>query len=90
MMSYSKVIDKIGHVPHYREFICGECGTKQSAYSLLIQTNCQKCNARVKLRGYGALGSEVEDVIDAVLAWIGKGEKLEQALLRKKEIDADD
>lgn len=89
-MSYSKVIEEIENLPHFKEFVCPKCGVKQRAFILRIQADCQACKTRVKLRGYGAIGSEIEDVIDSVLAWIGDGEVLEEALLRKKEITQDE
>lgn len=86
-MAYSDVIDAIENLPHYREFTCPNCGKTQKVYSLLIQADCQVCGTRVKLRGYGAIGTEVEDVIDTVLLWLGKNEDFSNALQRKQEID---
>jgi hypothetical protein len=66
------------------------CGKTQRVYSLLMQTNCHECGTRIKLRGYGAIGSEVEDVIDAVLLWLGENKDLANALQRKQEIDSEE
>jgi hypothetical protein len=83
------VIEDITNLPHYREFICNQCGHKQRAYSLVVQTHCENCKTTLKLRGYAAIGSEVEDVIDAVLAWLGQGDELELAMQRKRIVDMD-
>ncbi|MHC1730422.1 MAG: hypothetical protein AB9888_00090 [Bacteroidales bacterium] len=89
-MAYSDVIDAIEKLPRYREFICPNCGKAQKAYSLIIQTNCQACGTRMKLRGYGAIGTEVEDVIDTVLLWLGENEDFSNALQRKQELDSEE
>jgi hypothetical protein len=87
-MSYTAVLEDIEELPHYREFFCRHCGHKQNVYILTIQSECENCKTRSKLRRYTALGAEIEDVIDAVLAWIGEGDDLAQAMKRKKEIDS--
>lgn len=87
-MSYTNVIKDIENLPHYREYVCKQCGHQQQIYSLFIQANCEKCGTQVKLRGYASIGSEIEDVIDAVLEWLGKGKEFELALKRKQEIDS--
>lgn len=87
-MSFTKVIEEIENLPHYREYICKHCGHRQKIYSLTIQTKCGICGKPTKLRGFGSLGSEVEDVIDAVLAWLGTGDEFELAMKRKQVIDS--
>ena len=87
-MSYADVIECIENLPRFRTFTCKQCGNEQQVYSLLIHANCQKCQARVKLRGYASLGSEIEDVLDAALAWLGRGDEFELAMERKRVIDS--
>lgn len=87
-MSYSETIEDIKKLPHYREYTCKVCGHKQKAYILLIQANCENCGTRTKLRSYAAIGSEVEDVIDTVLDWLGTGSDLEDAMKWKQVIDS--
>jgi hypothetical protein len=41
----------------------------------------------VKLRRYAAT-PEIEDVIDAVLSWLGQGREFELAMERKRVIDS--
>lgn len=86
-MSYTTTIEDIQKLPHYREYTCHNCGHKQKAYILSIYRECENCGIRSKLRRYASFGAEVEDIVDIVLEWLGKGEDLEQALLRKQEID---
>jgi len=88
-MSYQDVNDAIEGLPHFREFTCLRCGHIQGAYVLTINAKCKKCGETVKLRGFAAVGSEVEDVVDQVLAWLGKGDVLDLALDRKKELEQD-
>lgn len=86
-MSYSEVIEDIRTLPHYREFTCGRCGHKQEVYSLVVQSRCERCDAPAKLRRYSA-APEIEDVIDVVLDWLGKGKGFELAMERKQLIDS--
>ncbi len=79
--------EALENLPHYREFTCPMCGHKQEVYILLIHINCEQCNFRGKLRGHGSIGTEIEDVIDAVLGWIGTGKEFELAMERKRAID---
>jgi len=86
-MSYSKTIEDIQKLPHYREYTCRKCGHEQKVYILVIQANCEKCGSRSKLRGYASIGSEVEDVVAAALNWLGRGKELDDALKWKQDID---
>jgi ribosomal protein S27E len=87
-MSYTDVINEIKNLPHYRKYTCVQCGHSQQIYALLIQASCEKCGRQTKLRGYAALGSEVEDVIDAVLVWLGTGDEFKAAVEGKQIIDS--
>ena len=87
-MSYTEVIQRIEKLRPYRDFICEKCGHKQQVYTLTIQSSCDKCGLKVKHRGYAAIGSEIEDVVDAVLEWLGQGDELKLAMQRKNEIDS--
>ena len=79
-MSYWSVMQEIEALPHYREYVCLKCNHKQNALVLLIQHNCENCGERYKMRSYGSIGTEVEDVIDSVLDWMGEGEILEEIM----------
>lgn len=85
MLSYWDVIKEIEKLPHYREYVCHKCDYKQKVFILLIQKNCENCGIRTKLRSYGSIGSEIEDVLDTVLEWMGKGEEFND-LIKWKQI----
>lgn len=89
-MSYAKIIEEIQKLPRYYEYTCSKCGHTQKVYALLIHGKCEQCGTEYKFRGVGSIGTEIEDVIDAVLAWLGKGSELEDALKRKQVIDSED
>jgi len=86
-MSFASLIEMINKLPHERAFICPKCGRRDAVNVLSIYTDCPQCSTRQKLRGYGAVGGEVEDVIDAVLKWMGSGASLDAAMKRKEELD---
>lgn len=87
IMTYTETIEDIQNLPHYREYSCPNCGYKQKAYILEIQRNCEKCGSRSKLRRFASIGAEIEDVVDAVFDWMGKGKDFENALRIKQEMD---
>lgn len=87
-MSYTQIIKKIEELPHYREYKCNKCGHIQKIFILAIQTECQKCGTRSKMRRYSAIGSEIEDVLDAVLVWMGTGKEFDDVMNWKKLIDS--
>lgn len=87
-MSHITIIEDIQNLPHYREYRCGNCGHQQKAFVLMIQKECEKCGVRGKLRGFAAIGTEVEDVIDTVLDWLGDGVEFEDAMKWKRVIDS--
>jgi len=88
-MSYTDSISDIENLPHYREYTCSQCGHKQRAYILWIQRECENCGVRSKLRGIASIGSEIEDVIDSVLIWLGSGADFELAMKWKAMIDSE-
>ena len=87
-MSYINVIKDIENLPHYRMVTCSECGYVQKVHTLVIHGSCTECGVRRKYRGHASMGSEIEDVIDTVLAWIGQGERLTLVMERKQTIDS--
>lgn len=87
IMSYLKVINCIQELPRYRSYTCKQCGCDQQVYILQIHGECDQCGTRYKVRGFESFGSEIEDVIDVVLEWIGQGETLSDALKRKEQLE---
>ncbi|MGC9397240.1 MAG: hypothetical protein ACP5J4_20535 [Anaerolineae bacterium] len=87
-MSYLNIIEEISALPRYREYTCSKCGYTQKVYIQIIHGECKQCGTKYKLRGIAPIGSEVEDVIDTVLEWLGQGIEFEEALKWKKELDS--
>ena len=83
-MSYSQTIDEIKSLPNFRDFECSKCGVIIRVHALEIQTRCPKCKTVHKCRAFGAIGTEIQDVIDAVLEWAGEGENFEAVMTRYK------
>ena len=64
-------IDAIQKLPAFRTFSCQKCGASIRVHALEIYANCPKCGIQHKTRAFGGIGTEVHDVIDAVLEWAG-------------------
>lgn len=88
-MPYTDLIDEIENLPHYREYTCKVCGARQKVFILTFQTACTQCGA-ISWQRSRTKRHEIEDLIDAVLEWIGSDEILALALQRKREIDEKD
>lgn len=89
-MSYTHVIEQIENLPHYRDFKCPVCEHQQRTHILHIETRCENCQENLKLRGLASIGSEIEDVIDSVLMWLGTNRDLELAMKWKEILDQSD
>jgi hypothetical protein len=63
-------IEAIRKLAPFRTFAC-ECGAMVRVHALTIYAKCQKCRSEYKTRAFGGIGSEIQDVIDAVLEWAG-------------------
>ena len=83
------IIDEIKALPHFRDITCADCDTSFRVHTLEIHANCPKCGATPKCRAFGGIGTEVQDVIDAVLEWMGEGESLDAVMSRHKMIMED-
>jgi hypothetical protein len=64
------------------------CGTTFTAPSLDLYSTCPTCGARLKLRSFSGV-PELEDVFDAVLAWMHQPGAETVARQRVAEIAAD-
>lgn len=84
-----EVIDEIAQLRHFHSFACKKCGLRIRYHVLEGYVSCQKCNTQHKVRGFGGIGTEIQDVIDAVLEWTGEGETFEAVLRRHKVIQDD-
>lgn len=90
MTDVGDLIDDIKALPHFREFSCTQCGESIRVHALQLYANCAACGTQQKCRSFGGLGTELEDVIDAVLEWAGKGENFDAVMKRREEILSDD
>lgn len=82
----NKIIDEITNLEHFREINCANCKRTLRVHVLEIYATCNTCETRHKCRGFGGIGIEIQDVIDAVLKWAGQGESFEAVLERHKRI----
>lgn len=86
-----RIIDAIEALPHFETFACSKCGRTIRAHVLQIYAICSGCGTEHKCRAFGGIGTEIEDVIDAVLLWIARGDVEAQAEVwkRQREMVAD-
>lgn len=85
----NSIIDEIWRTPHWRVFRCALCGGHLRVHALQIQVRCGSCGRSTKCRAFGGIGTEIQDVIDAVLEWASEGEDLEAVMRRHREIIED-
>jgi hypothetical protein len=88
-MGLGSVLDEIGALPHFRTLVCATCGSEARYHVLQFYAICPECQQQHKVRAFGGIGTEIQDVIDAVLAWAGEGETYEAVLARYREIQND-
>ena len=89
MADLSSIISEIEQLPHFRSFECGGCSSELRVHALQIYADCPKCARHHKCRSFAAVGSEIQDVIDAVLAWSGRGEEFDAVMKRRDQILSD-
>jgi predicted RNA-binding Zn-ribbon protein involved in translation (DUF1610 family) len=89
-MLLGEIISEIEQLPHFRTFSCAVCGASVRVHSLQIYGRCPQCGEQRKCRSFGARGTELQDLIDAVLIWAGKGESLDAVLARRAQILEDE
>ncbi len=81
-----KVIDAIREFPVVR--VVDHCGTPFDVSPFDLYAACPKCGTDVKLRSFAAT-SEIEDVFDAVFAWLMMPEAQATCRRRQDQIKAD-
>lgn len=64
------------------------CGKTFAVSPFDIYATCPLCKARIKVRSFGAV-AELEDVFDAVFAWMNQPGAAEAAQKRRVEIAQD-
>jgi len=85
----SDVIAEIEALEPFNTLECGDCKRQIRVHALQIYANCPQCSSEIKCRSFGAIGTEIQDVIDAVLAWARTDEELDALLARRQEILSD-
>jgi hypothetical protein len=90
MTHIAPIISEIERLPHFRTIKCRDCSAAIRHHALQIYAQCPQCGVQHKCRSFGAVGTEVEDVIDAVLAWAGDGESFDAVMKRRRAILADE
>ena len=83
------IICEIEHLPHFRSYQCSACGATVRVHALQIHSRCPQCGDERKCRGFGGIGTEPEDLIDAVLIWAGQGESFDAVMARRAQILVD-
>lgn len=86
MTDISRLVEEIEMLPHFRQFKCGKCSTNIRVHILQIHAVCPSCGIDYKCRGSGAIGTELQDLIDAVLLWAGRGESFDAVMKRRDEL----
>jgi hypothetical protein len=83
-----RIVEEIHRLPHWRTIQC-TCGNDVRIHALQIHALCRSCGQTIKCRAFGGLGTELEDVIDAVLEWASVGEDFAAVMQRHEQIVAD-
>jgi len=90
MTDIARIITEIEKLPHFSTFKCNDCSAEVRVHALQIYATCPQCGAQRKCRASGAVGTEIQDVIDAVLAWAGQGESFDAVMKQRQKILADE
>ena len=85
-MTTPALLDAIAAFPTHRDVT--HCGTAFRVSPFAVYADCPVCGARVKVRAFAAV-PEVEDVFDAVFAWMTRPAAADVAADRAREIAAD-
>lgn len=80
------LIDAIAAFPLCREVT--HCGTTFQVSPFDFYATCPTCGQRIKVRSFAA-APELEDVFDAVLAWMNQPGAAEAVRRRQQEIASD-
>ena len=80
------LVEAIESLPLLREV--HHCGESFSVSPFAIYAECPICRSRIKVRSFSG-ATELEDVFDAVFAWMNQPGALELAQQRQQEIAAD-
>ena len=79
----SALLEAIRTFPRFRSVV--HCGETINTSPFAIYADCPKCGQRIKVRSFGG-GDEVEDVFDAVFAWMNDPQVQKYVDQRRKDI----
>lgn len=65
------------------------CGAEFEMPALSIYGTCPKCAEKIKVRSFGGIGTEMEDILDVFCQWLNKPGALESAKQRAAEFATD-
>jgi hypothetical protein len=82
-----ELLEAIAHLPVGRTVL--HCGQSFTVSSFDVYATCPHCGNRLKLRSFAAV-PELEDVFDAVFAWMNQPGAAEVVEQRRREIAADE
>lgn len=80
------LIESIEMFPLHREV--SHCGETFQVSPFDIYANCPRCGCRIKVRSF-AVGSELEDLFDAVFTWMNQPGAEELVRRRRQVIQQD-
>jgi homoserine kinase type II len=83
-----EIVEALGSVPPFRELQCPSCGRASRVFALSLYFTCE-CGVEVKCRGFGAPGTEPQDLIEAVLSWARDRDAWEQLAHRWEELHSE-
>ena len=81
---YLDLVREIHKLPRRRETTCLDCKTSFSYLTLDTYVKCPDCGRQTKTRSFGGY-NEPQDVIEAVLAWLGDGPTFDELMQRRNE-----
>lgn len=82
----TSLTDAVAALPLAREV--AHCGAAFAVSPFDLYATCPACGTRFKVRAFGAV-SEIEDVFDAVFAWMNQPGAADLVQKRRQEIAAD-
>jgi hypothetical protein len=88
-MNLSELIKEIQGLEHFRTSACVSCGEPVRYHTLQIYAECLHCSTKTRVRAFGGIGTEIQDIVDAVLEWAGKDDELDAVIRRYHKIKLD-
>jgi hypothetical protein len=84
---FADLLEAIEAFPLHREVL--HCGENFQVSPFALYADCPRCGTRFKIRSFAAV-SELEDVFDAVFAWMGRPGAEELVRRRRETMQQDE